>query len=185
MIFQAQHVSHCFQFDWRQQPLNFFIILSHIANSAHSVDIYNIRLELTMLNAVATVKNNYIGTGCLVPITVVLGFCATIRIVIPAEIRTCETPDYKAYSDFQALLMEERHSKRRDVKNIISLPVSSGASADIIDIKVYNLRSVYCDIQRHPKHAVGETVFKYDLAIFYIEAKHYKTYHIKDLSTLF
>ncbi|MBP1760877.1 MAG: hypothetical protein H6Q64_419 [Firmicutes bacterium] len=138
-----------------------------------------------MLNAVAVVKNNFIGTGCLIPITVVLSFCATIRIVIPTEIRTCDPCDYKDFSDIQTLLMRERHSNCRDIENIIPLPVSSGSTADIISIKVYNLRPVYCNILRYPKHAVGETVFKYDLAVFYLDAKRYKTYHTKDLSALF
>ena len=105
-----------------------------------------------MLNAVAVVKNNYIGTGCTIPITVVLSFCATIRIVIPAEVRTCEPCDYKDFSDIQTLLIRERHSKQHNIENIIPLPVNSGSAADIIGIKVYNLRSVYCKILRHPKH---------------------------------
>jgi hypothetical protein len=137
-----------------------------------------------MLTAIARVTNNLIGTGYFIPINVVLSFCGTIRVVLPAEIRACETSECKAYLDIQALLIRERHSKRWDVENIIPLPVSSETSVDIIGIKAYNLRSDYCKIQRHPKYAVGEAVFKYDLDLFYLEVERYKTYQIKDLSTV-
>ncbi len=136
-----------------------------------------------MLTASARVTNNFIGTGNLISITVVLGFCGTIRVVLPAEIRAYENSECKDYSDIQTVLIKERHSKRWVAQQIIPVPVSSETSVDIMGIKVYDIRTDYCKIERHPMYAVGEAVFKYNLAIFYIEDKRYKTYRIKDLTT--
>ena len=137
-----------------------------------------------MLTAIAMVTNNLIGTGNFISLTVVLGFCGTIRVVLPAEIRACENLECKDYSDIQTVLIKERHSERWVAQQIIPVPVSSKTAVDIVGIKVYDIRTDYCKIERHPMYAVGEAVFKYNLAIFYVEDISYKTYRIKDLTTV-
>ncbi|MEA4924523.1 MAG: hypothetical protein VB084_04350 [Syntrophomonadaceae bacterium] len=136
-----------------------------------------------MLTATAKVSNNFIGTGCLIPVTVILNFLGIMRVVLPAEIRTYESSEcIKAYTDIQALLIKERHAKSWIVENVISLSKSS----NVIAVKVYNLRVDCCKIQRYPQYAIGETLFTYDLAVFYLTDQCYRIYQIKekDLSTL-
>ncbi len=134
-----------------------------------------------MLTATAKVSNNFIGTGCLIPVTVILNFLGTMRVVLPAEIRTYESSEcIKAYTDIQALLIKERHTKSWIVENRINLSKSS----NVIAAKVYNLRVDCYEIQRYPQYAIGETLFKYDLAVFYLTDQCYRIYQIKDLSTL-
>ena len=164
----------------------FIINQSHFINPAHSVKIYikNVYVGLNMLTASARVTNNLIRTGNFISLTVVLGFCGTIRVVLPAEIRAYENLECKDYSDIQTFLIKERHSNRWAAQKIIPVPVSSETSVDIMGIKVYDIRTDYCKIERHRMYAVGEAVFKYNLAIFYIEDKRYKTYRIKDLTTV-
>lgn len=137
-----------------------------------------------MLTNIAKITNNYINTGHSQPITVLLEFCGTTRVVGSDGVCACESLDCeKDYWDLQGLVIDEKHTKHWKETVRVSSDTPLGTPIDILSIKPHNLRTIECKIERHPLYAVARAWLMYDLIIVYVENHTYKLKHAKNLTT--
>ncbi|HWP96822.1 MAG TPA: hypothetical protein VN426_08215 [Syntrophomonadaceae bacterium] len=141
-----------------------------------------------MLTAVARVSDNLIGTGkgvpvIVVPVTVVIGFCGTMRMALGEDVRTHALEKCKNTANFYSNVVVEKYTGLWENSHELALKNSPGEGIEVVEVKLYDIKLIYCEMQRYHRFAEGKACLKYSLALFYRQNGVYKVHHTRDLST--
>lgn len=137
-----------------------------------------------MLTHVARVTENFIGTHrqfLIVPISVMVGFYGTMRMVREQDIIICE--DEKNSVNLHSTLIVKKYSGLWKDRHEITLRTFHDEVIEVIDVKLSNIEVNCCEIQRVHQFAEGKACLSYTLDIFYCQDGIYKVHHTPNLST--